>query len=93
MTISTININTGTVLSSNVLDAAWRRWVATQNPDMSVYFNSYKNVTRRNPLAVDFEHWLFVEGKGATVRQNYSNRVLEFPNESTASMFVLKWAT
>lgn len=91
MATSKITITTGKILSSKVLDETWRRWMETQHPYLGVYLNSYKNVSRRNNLAAEFEHWLFVEGNGAVVRQHHSNRYLEFPNESAASMFILKY--
>lgn len=93
MAASNIDITANTILSSKVLDSCWRQWIKTQAPEINCYFNSYKHVSRRNKLAVDFENWLFIEGKGAVVRQHYSNRYLEFTNETAASMFILKWAT
>lgn len=93
MATANIEISAGTTLSSRVLDSCWRQWMATQEPSWNVYFKSYKHVSRKNKLAVDFENWLFTEGYGAVVRQHYSNRYLEFPNNSAASMFILKWAT
>lgn len=93
MATSDISITAGVLLSDKILDACWRRWMALREPDISVHLNSYKHVSRRNKLSIDFENWLFVEGNGAVVRQHYSNRYLEFPNNSAASMFVLKWAS
>lgn len=94
MPVANIDITADTILSNKILDTIWCKWwQATQGALISTVPKSYKNVSRRNRISLDFENWLFVEGNGAVVRQHYSNRYLEFPNKSFATMFILKWAS
>lgn len=90
-----------TNLSAEVLNKAWLSWLEDESKRASLTDRERYGLTRKytygdfyfsrkSNKAQRFEQWLFKHG--AEVRQAAGKLHLEFTDETTATMFALKWA-
>jgi len=88
------------LLSPELLDRVWWRWLADTIPtkerfiqvilqDRINFKTSYAGEKRSVKMAQEFERWLFEQG--AEVRQIRGRRHLQFVDAAAATVFAMKW--
>jgi len=88
------------LLSPELLDRVWWRWLADYDVGSDEYWISYIQHTiqyktsyagekRGRRMSIDFEHWLF--DQGAAIKQINGKRYLEFSDAASATMFTIRW--
>lgn len=83
-----INYDAGTQVSETLLDRLWCNYAEQHSTD-PYYNKKYKNVSRRELMARQFEEWLFKEG--GTIRRKNKSCSIEFANSEQAMLFKLKY--